>query len=64
MKGIKILDISQNKLLRVTQKVTTKPESTGSTSQSREKSRALAVEPSNPVQLELFQWMNGQAIGC
>ncbi len=50
-KGIKILGISPNKLLRVPEKVTTKPESTGS--RNRERSRALAVEPSNPVQLEL-----------
>ncbi len=46
MKGINILGISPNKLLRVPEKVTAKPESTGSS--FREKSIALAVEPSNP----------------
>ena len=46
IKGINILGISPNKLLRVPEKVTAKPESTGSS--FREKSIALAVEPSNP----------------
>jgi len=51
-------------LLRVTQKVTAKSEATGFTSNSKDKSTALAVEPSNPLQLSLFEWINGQAIGC
>jgi putative transposase len=62
MKGLEILGISPSKLLRVPEKVTTKPELTGS--RNRDKLIALAVEPSNPVQLELFQWRNGQVIGC
>jgi putative transposase len=62
-KGIEILNISVSKLLGVTQKVTAKSELTGST-KHRDKSMALAVEPSNPRQLCLFEWMNGQVIGC
>jgi len=62
-KGTQILGLSQNKLLGVTQKVTGKSESTDSTN-SREKSVPLGVEPTNPRQLSLFEWMNGEAILC
>ena len=62
-KGIKKLNLSESKLLGVTQKVTSKPESTGST-KSREKSVSLETEPRNPLQLNLFEWMDGQVIGC
>lgn len=62
MKGLEILGISQSKLLVEHQKVTAKSELTDS--RNREKSMTLVVEPSNPVQLSLFQWSNGQVIGC
>ncbi|PSF28551.1 transposase [Aphanothece hegewaldii CCALA 016] len=62
-KGIELLNLSISKLLGVTQEVTAKSESTGLTN-SQEISMALAVEPSNPRQLSLFEWMNGQVIGC
>lgn len=61
-KGLEILGLSQAKLLRVTQKVTGKPETTGSS--NREKSASLETEPTNPRQLNLFEWVNGQAIVC
>jgi putative transposase len=61
IKGLEILGISLSKLLRVTQEVTAKPESTGST-KNREKSASLEVEPSNPCQLTLFEWIGGEAI--
>jgi len=71
MKGLEILGISPSKLLVEHQKVTAKSELTDS-SKKREKSmtlvarteRSRSVEPSNPVQLSLFQWSNGQVIGC
>ena len=64
-KGLEILGLSPSKLLRDMQKVTTTSESTGATSDSGEKSMILVVEPSNShVQLNLFEWMNGQVIGC
>lgn len=63
MKGLEILGISPSKLLVEHQKVTAKSESTDS-SKKRETSMTLVVEPSNPVQLELFQWSDGQVIGC
>jgi putative transposase len=53
-KGLEILGINPTKLLGVPQKVTFKPELTGLTSNSQEKSITLVVEPRNPVQLELF----------
>jgi putative transposase len=62
-KGLEILNLSMSKLLVEHQKVTAKSELTDS-SKKRDKSMALVVEPSNPVQLALFQWSNGQAIGC
>lgn len=61
-KGIEILNLSITKLLREPQKVTAKSEL--SDSRNRETSMTLVVEPSNPVQLSLFQWSNGQVIGC
>ncbi|MDJ0659874.1 MAG: transposase [Crocosphaera sp.] len=60
IKGLKTLGISQSNLLRVPQKVTPKPEATGS--RNREKSVSLEVEPGNPQQLSLFEWRNGEAI--
>lgn len=63
-KGIELLNLSISKLLRVTQKVTAKPESTGMTDKCQEKLVPLGTEPSNPQQLNLFEWMNGQVIGC
>lgn len=63
-KGLKILGISPSKLLVVHQKVTSIPEKTGTIRNNREKSVSLEIEPTNPVQLELFQWRNGQAIVC
>ena len=42
-------------LLGVTQEVTAKSEATGFTSNSKDKSTALAVEPSNPLQLSLLK---------
>ncbi|MDJ0580500.1 transposase [Crocosphaera sp.] len=62
MKGLKTLGISPSKLLMVNQKVTPKPESTGS--RNREKSVLLETEPGNPQQLSLFEWVNGEAIPC
>lgn len=59
-KGLKILGISPNKLLGVTQKVTGKPEATGSS--NREKSVSLETEPTNPQQLTLFEWMDDRVI--
>ena len=61
-KGLEFLGLSLSKLLGVTQKVTLKSEQTGLTSNSQETSMALAVEPKNPLQLVLFEWINGQAI--
>jgi putative transposase len=63
-KGIEILNLSLSKLLRVTQKVTAKPELTGLTRKSLETSISLDVEPSNPQQLNLFEWMDGQVTDC
>ena len=62
MKGLQILGISPSKLLVENQKVTAKSESTDLRNQ--EKSMTLVVEPSNPRQLNLFEWINGQVIGC
>ena len=59
-KGINQLNLSGAKLLGVTQKVTSKPEVTGSTKISRERSISLEVEPGNPQQLSLFEWINGE----
>ncbi len=79
IKGLKTLGISQSKLLRVPQKVTPKPELTGSknsdsarswgfppgaTESRREISVSLEAEPGNPQQLKLFEWVNGEAISC
>lgn len=63
-KGLEILGLSLSKLLEVTQEVTLKSESTDLTRNSQEKSTVLAVEPKNPLQLSLFEWINGQVIGC
>ncbi len=63
MKGLENLGISPSKLLRVTEKVTVKPELTGS-AKCRDKSVSLETEPSNPRQLSLFEWVNGEAIPC
>jgi len=60
--GLKILGINPAKLLRVTQKVTGTSEPSDAVSNNREKSRALAVEPTNPRQLNLFEWVNGKVI--
>ena len=49
-------------LLAVSQKVTGISEATGT--KNRDTSEALASEPTNPLQLSLFEWMNGQVIGC
>ena len=62
IKGLKTLGISQSKLLMVNQKVTPKPEMTGSS--DREISVSLEIEPGNPQQLNLFEWVNGEAIPC
>jgi putative transposase len=48
LKGLQALGISPSKLLRVTQKVTAKSESTGSTN-GRERSVSLEIEPSKPT---------------
>lgn len=61
-RGIAILGISLDALLGVTQEVTGKSESTGSI--SRDTSEAVVAEPTNPLQLKLFEWMNGRVIGC
>jgi putative transposase len=61
-KGIETLNLSMSKLLREPQKVTAKSEL--SDSRNRETSMTLVVEPSNPLQLNLFEWSNGQVIGC
>ncbi|MGY6529431.1 MAG: zinc ribbon domain-containing protein, partial [Cyanobacterium sp.] len=61
-RGIDILGISLDALLGVAQEVTGKPESTGSI--SRDVSEAVVSEPTNPLQLVLLEWMNGQVIGC
>lgn len=63
IKGLEILGISPSKLLVEHQKVTAKSELTDS-SKKRDISEAKASDPSNPVQLELFEWSNGQVIGC
>jgi putative transposase len=52
-RGLKQLGISPTQLRAVRPKVTAK-----------ERSLALADEPSNPRQLNLFEWRNGRAIGC
>ena len=57
-KGIEILNLSISKLRVVRPKVTAKPESTGS--RNRNKSVSLEIESSNPLQLNLFEWRNGQ----
>merc|ERR1712054_190116 len=53
-KGLETLGISQSRLLMVNQKVTPKPELTGSS--HRETSVSLEIEPGNPQQLSLFEW--------
>jgi len=63
-KGLELLGLSSSKLLGVTQEVTAKSKLTDLTNNSQEISTALAVEPSNPLQLNLFEWINGQVIGC
>ncbi|WP_342597415.1 transposase [Cyanobacterium aponinum UTEX 3222] len=62
IKGLEILGISQSKLLVDNQKVTAKSEVTDLRNQ--DKSMTLVVEPSNPLQLSLFEWINGQVTGC
>ncbi|WP_439638026.1 zinc ribbon domain-containing protein [Spirulina sp.] len=62
MKGLELLGISPSKLLVDNQKVTAKSELTDLRNQ--DKSMALVVEPSNPLQLSLFEWINGQVTGC
>jgi putative transposase len=59
-----LLNSVNSYLLGVTQEVTAKSEATGFTSNSKDRSTALAVEPSNPLQLSLFEWINSQVIGC
>ncbi|WP_342596872.1 transposase [Cyanobacterium aponinum UTEX 3222] len=61
-RGIKKLGIGLDTLLGVTQEVTGTPEATGAS--NRDTSEALASEPTNPLQLSLFEWMNGRVIGC
>ncbi|WP_048753014.1 RNA-guided endonuclease InsQ/TnpB family protein, partial [Crocosphaera watsonii] len=61
-KGLETLGISQSRLLMVNQKVTPKPELTGSS--HRETSVSLEIEPGNPQQLSLFEWVNGEVIPC
>lgn len=63
IKGLKKLGISPSKLLGDTEKVTAKSELTDLTRNSQEKSFPLGDEPSNPQQLNLFEWMNGQVTG-
>ena len=73
IKGLKTLGISQSKLLRVTEEVTAKPETTGST-KCREKSVSLETAPSNPThpltpswdgELKgVGEWVNEEAIPC
>jgi len=63
-KGLELLGLSSSKLLGVTQEVTAKSKLTDLTNNSQEISTALAVEPSNPLQLNLFESINGQVIGC
>ncbi|MDJ0507952.1 MAG: hypothetical protein QNJ64_01660 [Crocosphaera sp.] len=63
IKGLETLGISQSKLLMVNQKVTPKPELTGS--KNREKiSISSEIEPGNLQQLSLFEWVNGEVIPC
>lgn len=61
-RAIQLLGISSDTLLAVSQEVTGIPEVTGAS--NREISEALASEPTNPLQLVLFEWMNGPVIGC
>jgi putative transposase len=61
-RGIDILGISLDALLAVSQKVTGTSESTDA--RNRDISEVLASEPTNPLQLSLFEWMNGRVIGC
>jgi len=61
-RAIEQLGIGLDTLLGVTQEVTGTPEATGAS--NRDKSEALASEPTNPRQLSLFEWMNGRVIGC
>ena len=61
-KGIDILGISLDTLLAVGQEVTGTSESTDA--RNRDISEVLASEPTNPLQLSLFEWMNGRVIGC
>jgi putative transposase len=61
-KGLEILGISPTKLLGVPQKVTSMSESTDTPKNSREKSISLEVEPTNPLQLTLFEWRGEQVI--
>jgi putative transposase len=49
MIGLEILGISPSKLLGVTQEVTGTSEATDAVSNNREKSRANALEPTNPI---------------
>ncbi|WP_416244792.1 RNA-guided endonuclease InsQ/TnpB family protein [Crocosphaera sp. XPORK-15E] len=63
LKGIETLRISPSKLLRVTEKVTLKLEATSSAN-GREISVSSEIEPGNPQQLSLFEWVNGEAIPC
>lgn len=52
-RGLKQLGISQSQLRGVPSKVT-----------AQEISSALVDEPSNPQQISLFKWRNGQVTGC
>ena len=61
LKGLEILGISPDWLLGVPQKVTPKPEATGSAN-GREISISSEIEPGNPRQLSLFEWMDGEVI--
>jgi len=61
-RAIKLLGISPDTLLGVTQEVTGTSESTDAS--NRDISEKLVSEPTNPLQLSLFEWMNGRVIGC
>ncbi|MTF38326.1 RNA-guided endonuclease InsQ/TnpB family protein [Cyanobacterium aponinum] len=61
-RGVEKLGISLDTLLGVTQEVTGTSESTDAS--NRDISETLVSEPTNPLQLSLFEWMNGRVIGC
>ena len=62
-KGLETLGLSQSKLRVVNPKVTSMSELTDAISNNRETSVSVETEPTNPVQLSLFKWMNCQEIG-